>query len=187
MKLPLICAIAMAAICAACSGAEDSATPRRRAYQRIEAYAPDYIAVDSLPVRLLVNSSAIISRPRRNWVNISYPRYSATIFISITETDSLNVKDVISNRIDRITLNIGDIPVNVIDIDNKHFLSMLYDAPAAVATPLQLIATDGKSIVVSASVFFNNAGHITSLDSVAPIVEAIRHDLTTALDSLDYR
>ncbi|MGN0220473.1 MAG: hypothetical protein ACI4AX_09360 [Muribaculaceae bacterium] len=188
MKLPLICVITLAATCAtACGGHDDTATPRRRAYQRIEAYAPEYTAVDSLPVRLLVNSSATVSRPRRDWVNVSYPRYNATIFISVTETDSGNIDDVIANRIERIALNAGDVRVDALDIDNGRFSSTLYDAPAAVAMPLQFVATDGKSLVVSASVFFDNADRITSLDSVAPAIEAIRRDLTTALDSLDYR
>ena len=188
MKLPLICVITLAATCAtACGGHDDTATPRRRAYQRIEAYAPEYTAVDSLPVRLLVNSSATVSRPRRDWVNVSYPRYNATIFISVTEADSGNIDDVIANRIERIALNAGDVRVDALDIDNGRFSSTLYDAPAAVAMPLQFVATDGKSLVVRASVFFDNADRITSLDSVAPAVEAIRRDLTTALDSLDYR
>lgn len=188
MKLPLICVITLAATCVtACGGHDDTATPRRRAYQRIEAYAPEYTAVDSLPVRLLVNSSATVSRPRRDWVNVSYPRYNATIFISVTEADSGNIDDVIANRIERIALNAGDVRVDALDIDNGRFSSTLYDAPAAVAMPLQFVATDGKSLVVSASVFFDNADRITSLDSVAPAIEAIRRDLTTALDSLDYR
>lgn len=188
MKLPLICVITLAATCAtACGGHDDTATPRRRAYQRIEAYAPEYTAVDSLPVRLLVNSSATVSRPRRDWVNVSYQRYNATVFISVTEADSGNIDDIIANRIERIALNAGDVRVDALDIDNGRFSSTLYDAPAAVAMPLQFVATDGKSLVVSASVFFDNADRITSLDSVAPAVEAIRRDLTTALDSLDYR
>lgn len=188
MKLPLICVITLAATCAtACGGHDDTATPRRRAYQRIEAYAPEYTAVDSLPVRLLVNSSATVSRPRRDWVNVSYTRYNATVFISVSEADSGNIDDVIANRIERIALNAGDVRVDALDIDNGRFSSTLYDAPAAVAMPLQFVATDGKSLVVSASVFFDNADRITSLDSVAPAVEAIRRDLTTALDSLDYR
>ena len=188
MKLPLICVITLAATCAtACGGHDDTATPRRRAYQRIEAYAPEYTAVDSLPIRLLVNSSATVSRPRRDWVNVSYPRYNATVFISVTEADSGNIDDVIANRIERIALNAGDVRVDALNIDNGRFSSTLYDAPAAVAMPLQFVATDGKSLVVSASVFFDNADRITSLDSVAPAVEAIRRDLTTALDSLDYR
>lgn len=188
MKLPLICVIALAAICAsACKGTDDTATPRRRAYQRIEAYTPDYTAVDSLPVRLLVNSSAVISRPRRDWVNVNYPRYNATVFISVTEADSRDIDGIIANRVERIALNAGDAPTDALDIDNGRFTSTLYDARAAVATPLQFVATDGKSVVISASVFFDNADRITSLDSVAPAVEAIRRDLTTALDSLDYR
>lgn len=188
MKLPLICVITLAAICAsACGGTDDTATPRRRAYQRIEAYTPDYTAVDSLPVRLLVNSSAVVSRPRRDWVNVNYPRYNATVFISVTETDDHSIADVIANRVERIALNAGDAPADALDIDNGRFTSTLYDARAAVATPLQFVATDGKSVVISASVFFENANRITSLDSVAPAVETIRRDLTTALDSLDYR
>lgn len=188
MKLPLICVIALAAICAsACKGTDDTATPRRRAYQRIEAYTPDYTAVDSLPVRLLVNSSAVVSRPRRDWVNVNYPRYNATVFISVTETDDRSIADVIANRVERIALNAGDAPADALDIDNGRFTSTLYDARAAVATPLQFVATDGKTVVISASVFFDNADRITSLDSVAPAVEAIRRDLTTALDSLDYQ
>ena len=188
MKLPLICVIALAAICAsACKGTDDTATPRRRAYQRIEAYTPDYTAVDSLPVRLLVNSSAVVSRPRRDWVNVNYPRYNATGFLSVTEADSRDIDGIIANRVERIALNAGDAPADALDIDNGRFTSTLYDARAAVATPLQFVATDGKTVVISASVFFDNADRITSLDSVAPAVEAIRRDLTTALDSLDYR
>lgn len=188
MKLPLICVITLAATCAlACGGSDDTATPRRRAYHRIETYTPDYTAVDSLPVRLLVNSSAVVSRPRRDWINVNYPRYNATVFISVTEADSRDIDGIIANRVERIVLNAGDAPADALDIDNGRFTSTLYDARAAVATPLQFVATDGKSVVISASVFFGNADRITSLDSVAPAVETIRRDLTTALDSLDYR
>ena len=185
MKSAAVCALGAASALFASCGADESATPRRRAYQRIEAYDSAYVAVDSLPVRLLANSSARVSRPRPDWVNIIYPRYNATVFISVTAASPDDIPSVVDNRTERIGLNIGDATaVKSTVTDNGGFISTLYEAPAAVATPLQFVATDSRRYVVSGSVFFNNAGDIGSMDSVAPVVAAIRRDLVVALDSL---
>lgn len=180
--------LAVAALCGACSGGADrTALPRREGYARVEAYADTFIRAD-LPVRFEVNSGAQTEVTRRDdgtyWLTATYPRYGASLFCTFTPVASEKEKtEVVSNRLDRISLNIGDAPVDAEQGQAGEMTSYLVTTRSMSATPVQfLIYPDGeRGWVASGSVFFPGIRPGASLDSITPMVEAVTADVRHAI------
>lgn len=88
-----------------CRQKDADVTPRRYAYPRIEAYDSTYRRVTVGPVSIEVNAAALTDSPKDGWLDIRYPRYGATIYISANRTDDL--PGALANRRQRISLNLG--------------------------------------------------------------------------------
>ena len=88
-----------------CRHKDSNVTPRRYAYPRIEAYDSTYRRLTVGPVSIEVNAAAATSSPKDGWLDIYYPRYGATVYLSATHTDDL--PRAIANRRQRISLNLG--------------------------------------------------------------------------------
>lgn len=184
--------ILVAVMACACSGSDDAAVPRRHAYPRPVMLDTVYAAVDSLPVRFLVNKSAYVaSRPGSGGsrgVDIVYTQYGATVYCTFTPVTADDFKAVADNRLERIYLNISGAKSDVDWLLNEAgFMTMLVSAPAAKSTPIQFLAFDENEprLVVSGAVFFHNVNQDSSTDSIAPMVYSIGRDIRKALDNLE--
>ncbi|MBO4942524.1 MAG: hypothetical protein J6C95_03735 [Muribaculaceae bacterium] len=155
-------------------------TPRRYAYPRVEAYDTVYGNVAVGPVELCVNSSAEISSPRPGWLDISYPRYGATIHVSAVATD--NIAEVMANRRERIALNLGGSRATTHSFRAGDFDCTVVECAEAGMTPVQLLAASPEGIVVSGAA--NIAGSVTPVDSIRPVVAALTADAIKMLSAL---
>lgn len=182
----LIC-IMLSAVLDSCSHKGDScAIPKPTAYPRVADYGSNYHAVDSLPVYIEVNSAAGIHRKSRYWVDVNYPAYDATIYFSITPTSPDSLSLIIENRRNRMDLNISDAPnATIAEVKSPAFSSILLYSPQTRATPLQFLSSDGLRWVVSGVVFFKSVPNDASTDSIGPMVETIKRDLTHTLSTLN--
>lgn len=188
--LSFLLPVCLAAMLYACGGQtpRNEAVPRPTAWPRIALYDSVYHAVDSLAVVFEANAASEIVHTRPGWVNINYPAYAATIYLTVTQTNSDEIEKVVDNRLERMALNIADnVDARQEHIASPEFESLLLDSPGTRSTPLQFVSTDRHSTVVSGTVFFHNAGQITSTDSVAPAVESLRSDIVHALNNLTKR
>ena len=193
-RLLLIHMLLAALLCSCAGGGDDAAVPRRRAYPRPAAPDTAYVALDSLPVRFLVNASAsVVSRSATSGsrsVDIAYPQYGATVYCTFLPVAPSGFKDAADNRLERIYLNLhgADPDVRTV-VNDAGFLTLLVTAPAAKSTPVQFLAydEDKPDLLVSGAAFFHNVNHDSPVDSLAPMVDAIGRDIRRALTSLAYK
>lgn len=189
--LSLLLPLGLASLLYACSGQtprDKTPVPRPEAWPRIAIYDSIYQTVDSLPVIFEANSSAKIEHTQPGWVNINYPAYNSTIYLTVTETNPAEIESVVDNRLERMALNIADnTDVTQEHIVSPDFESIMLISPGTRSTPVQFVSTDRRSTVVSGTAFFHNAGQITSTDSVTPVIESLKRDLVHALNNLTKR
>lgn len=189
--LSLLLPVCLASLLCACSGQtsrDKTPVPRPEAWPRIAIYDSIYQVVDSLPVVFEANASAKIEHTRPGWVNINYPAYASTIYLTVTQTTPAEIESVVDNRLERMALNIAD---NT-DVTQEHIVSPDFESIMLIShgtrsTPVQFVSTDRRSTVVSGTAFLHNAGQIASTDSVAPVIESLRHDIVHALKNLTIR
>lgn len=169
----------------------DVPIPRQKAYLRIDPYASEYVDYEILPITLSVNSSACVNEVTDSatakggkWLNISYPRYHATVYCSYLPVTKRNLATELENRHTRIMLNSRvDNPRCVIFEDSlKRYSAEVFFAPVNNATPLQFIVTDSTNFIFTGALFTNDATH--DPDSINPIVEYITDDIMVMLQNI---
>lgn len=190
-RSPLIFSSLAAALLLLASGCSDrgdgAPLPRREAYSRVEPYPQEYVEAP-VPVHFSVNSSAETEVERRDdgsyWLTATYPRYGAVLYCTFTPVGALaEVQDAVANRMERIQLNIADIPVDTEQTDFGAYTTTLVTTRSASATPVQFLAYPhgGKGWVVSGSAFFPGVKPSSPLDSIRPMVRAIEADVRRSL------
>ena len=186
---PALAAIAavIAAAAVSCSGSGDSSTavPRRDAYPRVNLYDTAYVSAPSLPVNLAVNSSASVSVDEKSsgthWINISYPRYNATVRLTLQSLSGDSLRRAIDNRRQRAALDIGGNTTELTELTSPAGVtSLLMLTPAAAVTPLHIIATDSARFILSGVAEFSTP----DIEANAPALAAIYADLLRAAKTL---
>lgn len=186
-------AVLLSMVFSDCSGgsADRVATPRPAAYPRPWLYDTIRRAVpEAAPLLFYANAGATVSRPSggdgdSRWLNIAYPRYNAVVYCTFTPVTDADRAKVIDNRLERIGLNAGGLPSEVLTLDSPGgFHSQLLVTPAESLTPLQFLSTDGEGWVVSGAVYLDHAPRAAAADSIAPVIDAVRADLLYALERL---
>ena len=156
---------------------------------RIEPYAAEYSAYDSLPLQLQVNASAKVleaddaSTPEgSHWINISYPRFGSTVYCTYVDVTPASLDRHLCNRYERIEKNVRGTMRNVLFADSITGISSdVFFAAEGNVVPLQFITTDSATFVFSGAVFIPTAANA---DSVAPIVDNISDDVMYMLQNL---
>lgn len=179
-RLPLLAA-AMLLITASCTDTSNRPMPRRTAFPRVNLYDTIYTAVRVGNVHLAVNAQATTTFPRQQWIDVAYPRYGATLHLSVVNISTDEMSDAIDNRMQRIALNLGDATAEQFDFSSENFSCRLIVAPEAGQTPVQLLATNNSTIISGTAVF---SGNTTPIDSIRPIVDAIAKDALYLLQNL---
>ncbi|MDE6484730.1 MAG: hypothetical protein K2L14_05005 [Duncaniella sp.] len=183
-----ICLVALTA--AACNGAgNESATPRPRAYHRIEIPAAEYDTLllgDGL--KLVTNSAARTLEKRPDgpstWVDIVYPTLgNATLYCSVTPVTPSSVSGVVENRLERMALNSGGFKSDLMEFSTPAgYDCRILVTGSGTATPVQFIGVSEKN-VISGALMVNVADGFRP-DSLAPVVDCVTRDVETLLRSL---
>ncbi|MDE5555532.1 MAG: hypothetical protein K2J10_10175 [Muribaculaceae bacterium] len=164
------------------------AIPKPTAYPRVNDPGSEYIAVDRLPVVLLANAAATVTRPRPQWLDITYPGLDVTLHVSLTPTTPAEINHVIANRSERMALNVADVSsTGETQLNSPDFSSVLITSPETRSTPLQFLAHDGDGLVISGAAFFSSVTPDASIDSLSPIVSYIERDIIHALSNLTHK
>lgn len=163
-----------------CRHKDGDVTPRRYAYPRIEAYDSTYRRLTVGPVSIEVNAAAATSSPKDGWLDIHYPRYGATVYLSATHTDDLS--GALANRRQRISLNLGGAKAVTHNFVSGDFDCEVVESVDAGATPVQILAVSPKGLIISGSA--NISGTTTPADSIRPIVTALTRDAIHILMSI---
>lgn len=178
-------ALAIALMAAIAGGCTDrpAAVPRATGYPR--PALPDTVSVPYSigPVSARLSAAAAIAAPRPGWLTATYPTVGAQLHISVTDTTTEALEQVKANRMQRLLLNAGDAPTTNREFTTSGGFTAMVASTAHAATPVQFLATDGRSIVVSGAVFMPAAASAAP-DSVAPIIEYFEHEATRLLITL---
>lgn len=146
--------------------------------------------IDFESVKWLVNSEADVTVRRATkevvWVDISYPPYNATLYLTISFAEGAALDSAIDNRLQRISLNLGQASAERRDISSTsgEFEGIMLRATSPVTTPLQFLATDDKRVAVSGVLVMEQAA--VNPDSLAPAIYALHSEFKQALSSLSY-
>lgn len=175
----------------ACSDHDNgsAAIPRRQAYPRIRLYDTLY-AASGLPAGFETNSSAAVihnqageSGSKPVWIDITYPAYEATVSCTFTPvTDDKSRQAVIENRLERMSLNLGDRYAEQTEMMSEGgFSTIILDAKGSAVTPLQFLSA-GQQWVISGAMYFNREN--VNADSVRPAIDAVKNDIIHAAKRL---
>lgn len=171
--------------CSGNSGADDTAVPRPRAYPRVAEFGGEYRDTIIGGVVVPVNVNATTSSKRHDWLNVDYPDYKATIYITVTATQAPDALDAaLSNRLERISLSVGGRRAHTEEMVNAAgFHSVLTIVGEPSPLPFQFIAVSPDRRLLSGAVALSGA--IEPADSVAPVLRRLRADVTNMIHNLE--
>lgn len=173
----------MAVIAASCGDRGHAPVPRRTAYPRMQLLDTVMRSAEVAPgCSLAVNACAETVSPRPGWLTISYPLYGATMYVTVTETNPATVDEIKANRMERVLLNAGGLPGRQSEWINPAGMSVMTLRTDGSTTPLQFLATDDSSTVISGALYFADASAATATDSIAPAVNAVEGDVRRMLN-----
>ena len=97
----------------------------------------------------------------------------------------MRIEKIIQNRVERISLNIGDNPSISTELKNdNNFVSTIIKTPTGTINPLQFISTDNVSWVISGTLLLKESLSSKS-DSLLPVIDAIERDIIYALENIN--
>lgn len=174
------------------NGNDDVATPRRIGYPRIRLCDTLYKPADITPLHIEVNAEAIViekaaeAGKQSYWFDIDYPAYNGTIYCTLSQTNRLSVSEIIANRLERISLNLGnEVQHESITLKNGNISSQIVTTQGNMVSPIMFIATDNQNWVFSGTFNFN-APQKLNYDSVAPIINAVKKDIVHTINSIKH-
>lgn len=183
---PAIClaATVMLLVLASC---REHATPRPDGYFRIDPYPAAYTPHTIGNIYIDVNDSArcIATHTQANaqWLDIVYPRYNATLYISYIPIDN-NLDRLMHESIDlvyRQNVNTGQVEAVAYENAERRLYATLYALSSESATPLQFIATDSTRYLLRGALYFDTPGRS---DSIAPSLQYIETDIMQLIESI---
>lgn len=164
--------------------------PRPEAFPRVALLDSAFVEVDSLPLHFEANSGAVTRRgDAPGAFDVIYPTYGATIYCAVNHaSDSQQLSAITANRLERMELNTGGAPVEVIELSSADgsFSSQLVVSASSRVVPLQFLSVGGPDglTIVSGAATFDMPYEGDKQDSVKPYVDALRRDIMHSLKTL---
>lgn len=188
LAIPVIVGV----IVGGCSGSNTSAPPTppaplAEAYPRLALPTTDTIVVDT-HTGLGVNPSATVvavstADPGTKAITVTYPGTGVHIYYTVRPVSADDMKAAIDNRLERMSLNLGGVPAQTEHTaPDSPSEGVLLTARSGVQTPVQLLVADAD-FVVSGTAFIDDARATTNYDSIRPIIEMLRDDMSRAVPS----
>jgi hypothetical protein len=138
-------------------------------------------------VALITLDSTIVNNKqteKSHWINIFYKPYNLTIHCTFTPVDPSTINDIIYNRKERMSLNSGYFPSELIELTNaNNYSSQILITEQSNVTPLQFLSTNNKNWVVSGALYLNN-NNSPNIDSIRPIINIIKRDIIHSLKTI---
>ena len=186
-KLLPTTAILIAAITGGCGQpGSDGANPlpRRYAYPRFEPYDTSSVIYNFEGLNLRINAQAKPIPQGQGWLDLSFPRYGATVHLTYTHNHTeASISSAIKNRKERMDLNLGEAEAYVSEYKTGAGFSCLEIIAAdALVTPVQFLAVDNDGRMLSGACVL--AEDDAPADSIRPVVEAIADEVRRMLTSL---
>lgn len=158
-------------------GGGETPVPRREGYIRIAPYDSLYRAAG--PMGLELNAAALVTAtPRPDgslWIDARYPRYGATLRLTYITGSAGEISHAVENRLERARLNLGGNSADLTELVSADGTveSMVMLSHAAAVTPVQFLATDRRTALLTGVAEFDTPDPEVN----RPAAEAIRSDL----------
>lgn len=177
--------------CTGTSAPDTVAVPRRHAYPRIELPDSAFTEVSAGAGNLTIGISKASTIALRGsgkgnsgFIDVAYPGFNSSIYFTVTPVTPATAGEVIDNRVERMELNLGGAEAELLEFDTPAgFECKVLVSRGEISTPVQFIATDGASLVVSGAAFVRDASP-SAADSIAPVVGMLRRDIIHALSTM---
>ena len=164
-------------------------TPKPRGYFRIDLPEQEYRRFDTnFPYRFEYPVYAEIETPAGGenepyWINITYPRFNGTIYISYKPVED-NLLEYLEDSRTFVMKHIPKaeaIDDTLIYRPEDRVYGLLYDIEGTgAASPCQFFLTDSSSHFVRGALYFNTS---PNNDSLAPVIGLIRSDIRHLLET----
>lgn len=189
-KVNILSVVVLAIMCVACTR---PSAPKPYGYFRIAIPEHEYISSASqrsdLPFTFALSSHAAIQNAdsaNHQYFNIQYPTLNATIHCSYLPIHH-NLAGLLADANEMVyshTVKASAIPEQeYVDSANRVF-GMLYELQGNTATPAQFYLTDSTRHFLRCAVYVNT---IPNQDSLAPIIDYLRMDVRTMMESLRWQ
>ncbi len=166
---------------------DDTVLVKPSAKLRLDYPKPTYSQVEiACPYSFQINSDAKLSKRSDCWINLSYGKLKATIFLTYRPVN--NNLDSLLYDAQKLTYD-HTVKANTIleqprvdSINNVY--GMLYMIDGNAATQSQFYATDNLNHFVTGSVYFDSK---PNFDSLYPAVEYLREDVRRIMETIRWK
>lgn len=167
--------------------------PKPKGYFRIDLPEKDYTTFDSdypytfeYPVYAKVLPDKH-SQAEKYWINISYPQFKGTLYLSYKNVDGNLNKYLEDTR----TMVMKHIP-KASSIENKQYenhQSQVYGLTysilgVAAASPFQFYLTDSVDHFVRGALYFST---VPNNDSLAPVINFLKEDINHMIETFEWK
>ncbi len=172
---------------------DDFYNPKPRGYFRIDLPKQEYQKFDSsYPYTFQYSKHAVLlpdNSPEAEpfWINIMYPDYNATIYIShkvIKNNISKYTEDARTFANKHIPKADDLIELEVYDSKSKVYGKIYHIEGSGVASTCQFWVTDSIKNFVRGSLYFNQS---PNNDSLAPVIKYLRDDVLKMMNTLEWK
>ncbi|MCH2198337.1 MAG: gliding motility lipoprotein GldD [Flavobacteriales bacterium] len=184
----ILCFFALIATLTSC---EENYTPRPRGYFRIDfpektydVYTTRCPLITEIPVYSKVE--ILDSGNDTCWFNIVMPRYNARLYCTylMVDQDIHLMIDAAYKFAFKHEMKAEAIARTELHVDSTRVHGMVYDLEGDVASPVQFYVTDSTNHFLRGSLYFD---HAPNADSLAPVVDFIRRDITHMMETVKWQ
>jgi len=164
-------------------------TPKPVGYFRINLPKKDYIFYNSLDEYTFnyANCAKIDTYNMDSaWINIKYPGYNATIYLTYKKIHN-NLPKLLNETRDFVykhTIKAEAIDETKYENNEKNTYGILYDIKGNAASPINFFVTDSTKNYIRGALYFYNK---PNKDSLAPVIKYIRDDVIVFFESLQWK
>ncbi len=169
--------------------------PKPKGEMRIERLDTAYYDIRNFPLTFPISHDAIVDNDTtthsdgNHWLTIRYPRHNTLIYCTYTPISRSTLSKQLQNRLDRIiknnTLKMPKSIVFETDTLSKEgtrpSAELFFSDNRNAVIPLQFIATDSISYLLSGAVYFQ--GEI-KVDSISPVIDILTEDILYGLQHI---
>lgn len=185
--------VTMSFLLNSCINDEDYYNPKPRGYFRIDLPKHEYQKFDTTyPYSFKYSKHAIVV-PDQNpeaepyWINIIYPDYGATIYLShkkVSNNLSKYTEDARTFANKHIPKANDLVELEIFDSESKVYGKIYHIEGSGVASTCQFWVTDSVKNFVRGSLYFNQA---PNNDSLQPLIEYMRDDIQYMMNTFEWK
>lgn len=187
--MKILVVLFVGALLFSCKG--EKFAPKPRGYYRIDLLDKSYQTFDTTyPYKFEYPTYGelefIDRKGEQYWMDLNFPRYNATIYISYKRVDN-NLPELIEDShkmsFDHSVKADGIIP-SVFIYDDKKVFGVFFEVEGDAASPVQFFATDSLSHFLRGSLYFYSS---PNRDSLNPLIEYFEEDIWHLIETLEWK